>query len=140
MTILIERNSTGTYATSSTPQITLRLPFPLSVNDLWLNRKKGVGRGRIPTSAYKQWKQDAGFMLNVQRPPKLEGRHRISIQIDQRRQGDADNRIKCVLDLLVLHKIIPGDQKKYVKGVSIDWEAVDECIVTLTKVADYANA
>lgn len=75
----------------------------------------------------------------MQRPPKLEGRHRVEIKIDQRRQGDADNRTKCVLDLLVLHKIIPGDQKKYVKGVSIDWEDIDECLVILTKVEDYAS-
>lgn len=79
-------------------------------------------------------------MLNVQKPPKLEGRHRIAIRIDQRRQGDADNRIKCILDLLVLHKVIPGDQKKYVKGVSIDWDEVDECLVTITKVEPYASA
>ena len=120
--------------------VTLRLPFPLSVNELWKNRKTGHGRGRIPTSGYTKWKQDAGFLLNVQRPPTLEGRHRVTILIDQRRQGDADNRIKCILDLLVLHKIIPGDQKKYVKGVSIDWDEVDECLVTITKVENYASA
>lgn len=72
-------------------------------------------------------------MLNVQRPPKLTERCRVNIRLDDRRQGDCDNRIKGILDLLVSHKIIPGDQKKYVKGVSIDWDTVDECLVTITK-------
>jgi hypothetical protein len=76
----------------------------------------------------------AGLMLNSQRPPRLDGRCRIEVQLDDRRQGDSDNRTKAVLDLLVSHKVIPGDQKKYVKGVSVDWEPIDECKVTIRKV------
>jgi hypothetical protein len=36
-----------------------------------------------------------------------------------------------VLDLLVSTGTIQGDQKKYVKGVSVEWALVEECEVKI---------
>ena len=71
------------------------------------------------------------MLLNTQRPPKFLNRVSVKIELDDRRQGDADSRVKCVLDLLVTHGVIVDDRKKYVKGVYIGWAGVDGCVVTV---------
>ena len=98
---------------------------------MFLNNK-GRGKGRIISPVYRAWKTEAGYELNGFQVAPFDVRVRIKIMLDDRRQGDCDNRIKPVLDLLVTHRIIKGDSKKYVKGVSVDWEPVDECFVRIT--------
>ena len=111
----------------------IRLPFPPSVNDMYANNK-GRGRGRKPSAEYEAWKLDAGHKLNRQPHSLFKPRAIVFIDIDEKRQGDADNRAKPVLDLLVKHGVLAGDSKRYVKRVSIGWEAVDGCRVKLLGV------
>lgn len=108
----------------------INLPFPVSVNDMYLNNK-GRGRGRKPSPEYTAWKDEAGYKLNRQKPGFFKPRAIVMISLDERRQGDADNRAKPVLDLLVAHGVLAGDSKRYVRRVSIGWEPVDECRVKL---------
>jgi hypothetical protein len=109
------------------------LPFPPSVNALHFNRKNGKGRGRISTDDYKAWQRDAGWELKNQHVSSIAGRCKITIDLDDNRRGDAANREKAVVDLLVTHGIIQGDSKKYVKRVSIGWEAVKDCRVRVER-------
>ena len=95
---------------------------------------KGKGRGRRKTPEYKEWLELAGHQLNTQHPRKFNGRVNISIDLDERRRGDADNRFKPVSDLLVQHGVIGDDSKKWVKRVSIGWEPIDECLVHIEQV------
>lgn len=111
-----------------------RLPFPPSVNDMFLNNK-GRGRGRIPSPDYLAWKDHAGWELNAQRVKPFQGRAIIHIDLDDTRQGDCDNRAKPVLDLLVKQKVLAGDSKKHVKRVSIGWEKLTGCRVAITEAA-----
>lgn len=67
----------------------------------------------------------------MQRPPKFVDRVSVKIELDDRRQGDADSRCKCVLDLLVNHGVLIDDRKKYVRGVYIGWAQIDGCTVTI---------
>ena len=110
--------------------IEIRLPFPPSVNGMF---KNVPGRGRAPTKEYEAWKHNAGWELQAQRSriPALASPVEIRIDLDERRRGDADNRTKAVLDLLVAHRIIRSDSKKYVKRVSIGWEVVTGCRVSI---------
>lgn len=108
------------------------LPFPPSVNNLHFNVK---GRGRASTPDYRKWKEEAGWKLIHQKPPRITARVEIRIDLDDTRQGDAANREKAVVDLLVAHKIIPGDSKKYVKRVSIGWEKITGCRVAIQTAA-----
>jgi Holliday junction resolvase RusA-like endonuclease len=55
----------------------------------------------------------------------------VTIDLDDKRNGDADNRAKPVLDLLVKYEIIKNDSKKYVKRVSIGWEPIEGCRVRI---------
>ena len=100
------------------------------MNAAYLNNK-GKGRGRIASPELRAWREEAGWQLKAQHPPKFVNRVTVTIELDERRQGDADGRIKCVLDILVEHQVIVDDRKKYVKGVYIGWAPVDECVVTI---------
>ncbi len=106
----------------------IHLPFPPSTNNLFVNIP---GRGRAPSREYEKWKADAAWLLKSQRLGKFEPRAIVFIDIDEKRKGDADNRSKAVLDLLVEHGVLAGDSKKHVKRVSIGWERVDGCRVKL---------
>ena len=106
--------------------IELRLPFPPSVNDMYL-------KGRVISPAYKAWREHAGLTLNRQVARPFTGRCDIRIDLDDTHQGDADNRAKPVLDLLVSHRVIGNDNKSHVRRVSIGWEHVTGCRVIITK-------
>lgn len=108
----------------------IRLPFPPSVNDMYLNNK-GAGRGRKPSPEYRAWKNQAGWELKAQHAKAVGGIVEVRIDLDDSRRGDADNRIKAVLDLLVEHRVLRGDSKKFVKRVSAGWETVAGCRVSI---------
>jgi Holliday junction resolvase RusA-like endonuclease len=108
----------------------IRLPFPVSINAMYLNNR-GRGRGRIASPELRAWKEQAGWELHVQKPKPVTSRCEIRIDLDDTRQGDADSRIKCVLDVLVTAGVIRDDRKKYVKRVSIGWEKLTGCRVAI---------
>jgi Holliday junction resolvase RusA-like endonuclease len=109
--------------------IELRLPFPPSVNELYFNPKNW--RGRVSTSEYLDWQDRAGWELKSQRPRRMKDRCVITIDLDDKRRGDAANREKAVVDLLVTHGVIEDDSKKHVKRVSIGWESIEGCRVRI---------
>lgn len=108
--------------------IAFRLPFPPSVNAMYLNNKGKTGRGRIKSSGYRAWEKAAGLLMvsqqrEAQRFP-IDGRVCVEIQLNDETvadSADCDNRIKAVLDLLVAQKIIKGDSKRHMRGVGVEW-------------------
>lgn len=113
----------------------IRLPFPPSVNDMFGNNKSGKGRGRYVMTDYKKWRADASDALFRQGIRPIVGRCVMRIDLDDKRQGDADNRVKAILDVLVKHGTLGGDSKKYVKRISVGWEKVDGCRVAIEDAA-----
>lgn len=105
-----------------------RLPFPPSVNSMFINVR---GRGRARTKDYDAWREQAAWELAAQKVKPVNERVEIKIDLDETRRGDADNRTKAVLDLLVGQKILRGDSKKFVRRVSIGWEAITGCRVSI---------
>lgn len=105
---------------------------------MFLNNK-GAGKGRILSPQYRSWRNAAGLILKSQRIKPIEGRFDLEIYLNDRFNGDCDNRIKPVCDLLVTMGIVQGDQKKYMRSVSVEWIAMsskdDECLVSLIPVA-----
>lgn len=78
--------------------VTLTLPLPPSVNMAWKN-VPGVGRVRSPE--YRRWHKLAMEELMLQKPGHVAGKFAAVINLGRiRRRADADNRIKCILDLL----------------------------------------
>lgn len=95
----------------------ITLPFPPSVNALFVNRRGGRAR----TKAYDAWIVEAGTQLLTQRPMKHEGPVTVAITVGlpDKRNRDLDNLLKPLLDLLVRHQVIQDDSVKYLKAISI---------------------
>jgi len=113
----------------------LTLPFPPSTNNLFVNVPK---RGRVRSSRYDQWLKEAGWELQSQRPRKMGGKVAVTIclcPVDKRRR-DADNGAKSVLDLLVKHGVIEGDDSRFVRKVTTQWVDVGaHCTVFVEQAA-----
>lgn len=109
------------------------LPMPPSVNALYRNI---THRGRAKTTVYKTWLIEAGGSLNEQKIGPVKATPvEILIELDDRRRGDASNRIKAVEDLLVTQGILPDDSRDHVRKVTAEWVSVEGCRVTITEAA-----
>jgi len=76
-------------------------------------------------------------MLQAQRPGKIAGRVSVLIELcaPTQHRADADNKIKCVLDVLVKQRIIAGDDQHTVREVTARWvDAGEPCTVTINGV------
>lgn len=119
---------------SPTSEIRLSLPWPPSVNNLYIN----AGHKRARSPAYRKWQEEAGWYLKAARPHKFT--EPVSVTLDlcppDNRRTDADNRNKAVLDLLVTHGVIPADDSRYVKSVTARFveNAVHSCVVTISQI------
>lgn len=117
--------------------MTYDLPVPPSSNNMFFN----TGRGRAITPEYKAWREEAGLMLRRQGIAPFIGRAEVVIDIDDTVRGDADNRSKACLDLLVAHGVLRDDSKKYVKRVSVGWKTgIGACRVTVRPVESVVYA
>ena len=111
----------------------IRLPFPPSVNQMFINNH-GAGRGRRKSREYRAWQDQAAWELKAQKVRPFENIVEVHIDLDNTRRGDADNRTKAVLDLLVGQNVLRGDSKRFVRRVSIGWEAITGCRVRILKL------
>lgn len=110
------------------------LPFPLSVNAAY----RAVKGRSILSERMRDWKNEAGLMLNCQRFHRFTGPVEIEISLTppDRRKRDIDNLFKCVLDLLKTHKVIVDDSSEYVRKLSAEWqEGGDPCHVLIRSAA-----
>lgn len=110
------------------------LPWPPSVNNLYVN----AGHKRVRSPGYRKWQDEAGWRLKASRPQKFAEPVEITIELcppDNRRM-DADNRNKAVLDLLVAHGVIRGDDRRHVQSVTARFVegSVNSCVVTVEPV------
>jgi crossover junction endodeoxyribonuclease RusA len=105
------------------------LNWPPSVNNLYFN----AGRRRVRTKHYRAWQEEAGWRLEMAKAPKFKGPVNVTLELcaPDNRRADADNRNKPVLDLLVAHGVIEGDDRRFVKSVTARWvdSAVHSCVV-----------
>jgi Holliday junction resolvase RusA-like endonuclease len=111
--------------------IVIRLPFPPSVNNLFLNGRSG----RFRSQKYDTWIQEAGTEIMRQRPSKCLGRVSLMFEFQEgqdKRKRDITNLIKAPEDLLVKHGIIEADDGTVVRKVSAAWNAeVDGVRITI---------
>ncbi len=50
------------------------------------------------------------------------------------RQFDLDGRAKATIDLLVKHRVIEGDQRRYVRELTMRWAAIEGIWVTVEQI------
>lgn len=99
------------------PPVTLTLPMPPSVNEMYANRP---GKGRVLSEVYRDWKGHAGWVLKSQKPACIGGPILIVLSVERgSSQADIDNRVKALFDLLVTHKVIDDD--RHVVGFCVAW-------------------
>lgn len=98
-------------------QAVIVLPFPPSTNHLFAGKSR-----RYKSKAYKAWLDEAAYAMLQQKRPTFTGRVRLNMRLGPgQMNSDCSNYIKAAEDLLVTYGIIPGDSKKHVSGVSIEW-------------------
>lgn len=86
----------------------------------------------MKTGHYKSWLTEAGFKLKLQYPKPTPGKYELLIQVPEWLQGDIDNRVKAVSDLLVAHQLVKDDRHAW--RVIVERAKIDECNVQLKEV------
>lgn len=105
----------------------LTIPKPPSVNALYRNLP---GRGRVKSSAYKDWASHAGWVLKSQKPARIDGRVIVIINVERGSMAaDIDNLSKATFDLLVDHKLIKNDNQ--VTAFAMAWAPKGEGLMRL---------
>lgn len=121
------------HTTPISGELRVSLPFPPSINRLY----RAIGGRSILSEAYRLWKTEAGWALNLQHPTPVPGRVAVTIELSppDKRRRDADNSGKAVLDLLVAHKIIEDDSSAFVREFTVKWsDQFEPCTVTIRGV------
>lgn len=117
--------------------VRLRLPIPPSVNASYANVP---GRGRVATKALRQWKKDAGWMLQSQRPGRVAGKYRACLYLPERMRGDVDGRLKAALDLLVTHGVTDDDHFAHsALAERSEIVGVGECLIVIEPYREASN-
>lgn len=93
-----------------TDTLAIELPFPPSVNNLFVNGKSG----RFVSPRYRAWKHEAGVIAKAQaRGQRVAGPYRLDLKLvrPDKRRRDASNHIKPVEDLLVWLGVTDDDSE-----------------------------
>lgn len=91
--------------------------IPPSTNNLYANVPR---RGRVKTERYRTWLQAAGWDMKRYHNVRWNEPVYLAIVIGKlRANADVSNRVKAIEDLLVAHRIIPGDTVQWIRGVDI---------------------
>lgn len=103
----------------------VRLPEPPGANDLHMPviryRKGGKAYVRmIRTPEYDAWIIEAGHKLNRQETEQIKGRFSIDITVVGDSGCDTDSVLKATVDLLVKHKLLVDDARKFQRHCAVD--------------------
>jgi hypothetical protein len=113
-------------------EVVISLPMCPSVNNLF----PGSGKHRFKSAEYKTWIKEAGYLLNLQKPCPIMGRVSILIELEEPKAlADCANFEKATVDLLVSHKIIQGDDRRYVRRNTQAWADIFGVRVTIKACA-----
>lgn len=104
------------------------LPLPPSVNEMYRQAAFKGGRGRTITPKYAEWREKAADSLTLQSWDMPAPPYGVTIRVNIDNRGDIDNRVKAVLDLLVKHGVLTGDQWVNALHVYRD-RTIDGCTV-----------
>lgn len=120
-------------ATEARRQV-IRLPTPISTNNLYANRKDG--RGRYKTARYWKWidQADRHLLTQKQRLTKISGKVAVTIRVPVESPSDVDNMAKICCDYLVSRELT-DDDRNYTR-VTVERAALPagECEVVVEAV------
>ena len=113
-------------------ELIITLPMCPTTNNLFATDRASGKRFR--TREYKDWVQEAGLLLNRQRPPLVAGKVSILLEVEEpktARRQDVCNREKAVIDLLVSRGVIQSDDQRHVREVTMRWADVAGVRITV---------
>jgi crossover junction endodeoxyribonuclease RusA len=119
-------------------EITFDLPMPPTTNNLFASN----GKRRFRSAGYCAWIKEAGYRLNAQRLSLVPGKVALLIDVEEpktARAQDVANREKAIVDLLVSHRIIQGDDQRYVRALTLRWAPVEGVRVTIKPLAPFSS-
>lgn len=90
--------------------ICFELTIPPSVNRTHRAIKKNGGVGVIRSTKYTNWIATAGWEIQAARQPKMPGNYELQVLFPLNFNGDLDNRIKALSDLLQKQGVIENDK------------------------------
>jgi crossover junction endodeoxyribonuclease RusA len=106
--------------------IRLSLPFPPSVNNLFVNGK----RGRFKSPAYRAWEKLAGVSVKDSHRQRIQAYSlAICLKRPDKRTRDLGNYEKAISDALVAHGVIADDSG--CERLTMQWDhgMREECVV-----------
>ncbi len=103
---------------STEPEQRFALPLPPSLANSFA---VVPGAGRVPSSLFRRWLDDAGAALAAQRPRPLAGPVAIALELNppNGRLFDIAARRTAVLNLLVAHHLLRGAQARALNDLPI---------------------
>jgi Holliday junction resolvase RusA-like endonuclease len=113
--------------------ITLTLPLAPSVNALW----RISGSRMYRTKQYKDWAEEAGWMIRQQTKESIEGPYALHIRaLKTKKRRDLDNILKATSDLLVEMRVVEDDS--LCLALAAEWSTIgtEPMIVTLHAIGE----
>jgi len=113
--------------------IQLTLPLAPSVNALW----RITGSRMYKTKVYKDWLEEAGWMVKQQTKQTIDGEYALHIRAKKtNRRRDLDNILKATSDLLVNLHIVEDDSQCVALAAEWAKEASEPMVVTIYSMSD----
>lgn len=108
----------------------IELPLVPSLNNAYATNRK-TGR-RFTTKKVREWKENAGWLVTISKPPKIDAPYSFDIYLPAQTRGDCSNRIKIAEDLLVELGVTPDDSCAVSScAYRADWVPPGRCIVVV---------
>jgi len=113
--------------------IQLTLPLAPSVNALW----RITGSRMYKTKVYKDWLEEAGWMIKQQTKETIDGEYALHIRAKKtNKRRDLDNILKATSDLLVQLHIVEDDSQCVALAAEWAKEASEPMVVTIYSMSD----
>ena len=113
--------------------ITVTLPYPPSTNKIW----RSVQGRNIKSREYRDWEEEAGYVLVAQRPETITGPFHLDLTFGRpdKRRRDLGNLEKPVSDLLQKYLVIEDDCMA--ECITLRWGDVDGVRAVITSVGEH---
>lgn len=105
--------------------------MPPTANNMFFNAR---GKGRVKTTAYKNWSDENAWKLKALGFGMLTGRVRVDIILPQNSRRDIDNSIKPLLDCLQASGVLQNDRQ--VRALWVREAVRDDVLVRIAALAD----
>jgi Holliday junction resolvase RusA-like endonuclease len=106
----MRRAATDKVERETAQWVSLRMPPPISTNELFIAFSRGGKAHRVRSFKYQKWSRDALAMIEEQNPCRVEGPFGLRILLSKKCRMDISNTIKAYEDALVQAGVCADDR------------------------------